>query len=232
MKLALVIQSFLVVSLLFAGVSLVQAETYTQNQPTDLIIPCAYSTGEICSNSGVCNISIQYNNGSYLVNFQPTTNMNNGDFKYSLDENDTSVLGDYNGKVYCIDGSYNGTGFFTYSITTNGNEKPTAGVIVLFTIIFLIIIIGLISLLMYTIFHMIQWDFDAKDLIYNVSIYIATFAVYILSKEYLGNAFINDILVWLVGVGAITTIILPIIAFVMSFIRGGFESNEPNNGNY
>jgi len=68
-----------------------------------------------------------------------------------------SVLGDYDGKVYCIDGSYNGTGFFTYSVTTNGNELPTAGVIVLFTIIFLIIVGGLIGLLMFTIFHMIQW---------------------------------------------------------------------------
>ena len=223
--------TFLIVSLFLIGVSQVSATVYEQSTDADLIIPCAYSTGQICSDAGVCNVSIQYNNGSYLVNFQPMTNMNNGDFKYVLDINDTSVLGDYEGKVYCIDGGYNGTGFFDYSITTNGNEEPTAGVIVLFTIIFLIIIGGLISLLMYTILHMIQWDFDGKDLVYNVSLYIVTFAAYILSKEYLGNAFINDILVWLISVGAITTIILPIIAFVMSFIRGGFESNQPN-GDY
>jgi len=232
MKLANHLSVLLIVSLFFAGVSLVQAETHEQSTDVDLIIPCAYSTGEICSNAGICNVSIQHNNGSYLVNFQPMTNMNNGDFKYSLNINDTALSGDYNGKVYCIDGSYNGTGFFTYSITTNGNEKPTAGVIVLFTVIFLIIIGGLISLLMYTVFHMIQWDFDAKDLIYNVSLYLVTFATYILSKEYLGNAFIDDILVWLIGIGAITTVFLPIIAFIMTFIRGGLESNEPNNGNY
>jgi len=135
-------------------------------------------------------------------------------------------------KCIVLNGSYNGTGFFTYSVTTNGNELPTAGVIVLFTIIFLIIIGGLISLLMFTIFHMIQWDFDGKDLVYNVSLYLATFAAYILSKEYLGNAFINEILVWLISIGAVTTIILPIIAFIMSYIKGGLESNEPNNGNY
>jgi len=223
--------TFLIVSLFLIGVSQVSATIYEQSTDADLIIPCAYSTGEICSTSGVCNVSIQYNNGTYLVNFQPMTNMDNGDFKYSLDINDTAVLGDYDGKVYCIDGSYNGTGFFTYSVTTNGNELPTAGVVVLFTILFLIIIGGLIGLLLFTIFHMIQWDFDGKDLVYNVSLYLVTFAAYILSKEYLGNAFINEILLWLIGVGAVTTIILPIIAFVMSFIRGGFESNQPN-GNY
>jgi len=223
--------TFLIVSLFLIGVSQVSATIYEQSTDADLIIPCAYSTGEICSTSGVCNVSIQYNNGTYLVNFQPMTNMDNGDFKYSLDINDTAVLGDYDGKVYCIDGSYNGTGFFTYSVTTNGNELPTAGVVVLFTVLFLIIIGGLIGLLLFTIFHMIQWDFDGKDLVYNVSLYLVTFAAYILSKEYLGNAFINDILVWLIGVGAITTVILPIIAFVMSFIRGGFESNQPN-GDY
>ena len=223
--------TFLIVSLFLIGVSQVSATIYEQSTDADLIIPCAYSTGEICSTSGVCNVSIQYNNGTYLVNFQPMTNMDNGDFKYSLDINDTAVLGDYDGKVYCIDGSYNGTGFFTYSVTTNGYELPTAGVVVLFTVLFLIIIGGLIGLLLFTIFHMIQWDFDGKDLVYNVSLYLVTFAAYILSKEYLGNAFINDILVWLIGVGAITTVILPIIAFVMSFIRGGFESNQPN-GDY
>jgi len=212
-------------------VSQVSATIYEQSTDADLIIPCAYSTGEICSDSGVCNVSIQYNNGTYLVNFKEMTNMNNGDFKYVLDVNDTSVLGDYSGKVYCIDGSYNGTGFFTYSVTTNGNELPTAGVIVLFTIIFLIIIGGLIGLLMFTIFHMIQWDFDGTDLVYNVSLYLVTFAAYILSKEYLGNVFINDILVWLIGIGAVTTIILPILAFIMTFIKGGIESNKPN-GDY
>jgi len=222
--------TFLIVSLFLLGVSQVSATTYEQSTDQDLIIPCAYSTGEICSNSGVCNVSIQYNNGSYLVNFQPMINMENGDFKYVLDTNDTSVLGDYKGKVYCIDGSYNGTGFFTYTITTNGNEEPTAGIVVLFTIIFLIIIGGLISLLMYTVFHLIQWDFDGKDLVYNVSLYLVTFAAYILSKEYLGNVFINDMLLWLIGIGAVTTIILPIIAFVMSFIKGGFDSNQPNGG--
>ena len=225
------INLFLIVTLFVLVVPLISSAIYPQSQDADLIIPCELSTGDICSNTATCNISVQYSNGSYLINFKSMTNLNNGDFRYSLDENDTSILGTYAGKVYCIDGSYNGTGHLTYEITTNGNEKPSEIVIVLFTIMFLIIIGGLIGMLMYTIFHLIQWDFDAKDLIWNVSLYLVTFATYILSKEYLGNVFINDILVWLVGVGAVTAIILPIIAFIISFIKGGLDKNTPN-GSY
>jgi len=64
------------------------------------------------------------------------------------------------------------------------------------------------------------------DLIFNISTYFVIFIVYILGEQYLGNTFINDFLVWMIGVGAVTTVILPIIAFVLAIVKGELKSNE------
>jgi len=96
----------------------------------------------------------------------------------------------------------------------------------MFVIIFLIFVGGMLGLLLYTIFHLIQWDFDANDLIINVSTYFVMFAAYILGKTYLGNSFIDDFFSWLIGVGGLTMVILPIIAFFISYVKGGLKSNE------
>jgi len=107
-----------------------------------------------------------------------------------------------------------------------GTILPQVQPLICFVIIFLIFVGGMLGLLLYTIFHLIQWDFDANDLIINVSTYFVMFAAYILGKTYLGNSFIDDFLVWLIGVGGLTMVILPIIAFFISYVKGGLKSNE------
>ncbi len=180
-----------------------------------------------CGNCSYCNVtSLKYPNGTEALEDLSMTK-DGVEFEYDY-ETSTEIIGTYIVNTDCdVDGISTPVSY-DLIVTANGNSVPTAGVVVLFTFLFLIIIGGLISLLMYTLFHMIQWDFDARDLIYNVSLYLVTFAVYILSKEYLGNPFVNEMLVWVLGVGAITTIIFPIVAFVMSFIKGGFEQNRPS----
>jgi len=115
---------------------------------------------------------------------------------------------------------------FWFDVTFNGNDSPAGSTINLFVIIFLVFVGGMLGLLLYTIFHLIQWDFDAQDLIMNVSSYFVLFAAYILGKSYLGNSFVDDFLIWLIGVGALTMVILPIIAFFISYVKGGLKSNE------
>jgi hypothetical protein len=84
----------------------------------------------------------------------------------------------------------------------------------------------MLTFLFNVIFRMISWDFDARDLIFNISAYFGIFTTYILSKQYLGSQFVNEFLVWFVGVGAFTMVILPLIAFFMSIVKGNLKSNE------
>jgi len=184
---------------------------------------------QLCSNStsfcDSCNISsIKYENSSIIISNILMTKRE-ADFNYSLSANNTEVIGPYTVNGFCKAGSEIKVFSYTFEVTNNGNEKPSENVIVLFVILFTILVASLLSLLMYNIFHMITWDFDANDLIYNISAYFVLFVIYILGKEYLGNSFIDEFLVWIIGVTALTNVILPITAFVITFVKGGLDYN-------
>ena len=196
--------------------------TFQKDTEIELLQVCSNGTS-LCDS---CNISsVKYPNSSILVsNVEMTPRI--ADFNYSIHKNYTSITGEYSVNGFCMSGGGLEVFSYDFDVTVNGNEAPEGSVVVLFLILFLILIGGLLSLLMYNIFHLIQWDFDAKDLIWNISAYFILFAVYILGKEYLGNSFVDDFLVWVIGVGALTNVILPIIAFVISYIKMGLESNQ------
>lgn len=194
---------------------------FEQGTDIELIQVCSNATA-ICDS---CNISsIKYPDSSIITSDVVMTKRS-ADFNYSLISNFTSELGSYSVNGYCVAGEELKVFSYSFDVTPNGNEKPDGSVIVLFVILFTILIAGLLSLLMYNIFHMITWDFDARDLIMNVSSYFVLFAVYILGKEYLGNSFVDEFLVWFIGVAAVTNVILPIIAFVLTLVRGDLDKN-------
>jgi len=187
---------------------------------------------QVCSNStslcDSCNISsVKYPNSSISISNVDMTKRE-ADFNYSLISNYTSPLGTYKVNGFCMAGNELKVFSYIFEVTANGNEKPEGIVIVLFILFFTLIIVFLLSLLMYNIFHMVQWDFDANDLIYNFSGYFALFVIYILGKEYMGNIFINDMLIWLIGIAAVTHIILPVIAFVLTYVRGNLSQQNGN----
>lgn len=185
---------------------------------------------QICSNAtslcDSCNISsVKYPNSSTIVSNVIMTKRT-ADFNYTLISNNTGIEGIYSVNGFCTSGGEIKVFSYVFEITNNGNEKPEGSVIVLFVILFTILVAGLLGLLLYNIFQMITWNLDAKDLILNVSLYFVLFVVYILGKQYLGNSFIDDFLVWLIGVAALTNVILPIIGFTITYIKGGLDGNE------
>jgi len=182
---------------------------------------------QVCSDATYINLSsVSYPNSSKAVTNIEMTSSGNGEFYY--DYNLTSVEGRYN--VNGISDGCTNTFATYFEITPNGNEPPSELVAVLFILFFILIVVGLLGLVMYNVFHFIAWDFDAVDLIYNVSTYFGVFVVYILGVQYMGNTFINDFLVWVIGVGAVTNVILPLIAFIMCYIRGTIDTKGAYHG--
>jgi len=185
---------------------------------------------QLCSNEtslcDSCNISsVVYPNSSTAIT-NVAMNKREGDFNYILNSNYTKEIGRYSVNGFCNAGSSVRVFSYFFDVTTNGNEKPDGIVIVIFILLFTVFVVGLLGLLLYNIFHLIQWDFDAKDLTINISAYFALFVTYILGKEYLGNSFIDGFLVWMIGVTATTNVVLPIIAFFISYVKGGLGFNE------
>jgi len=203
--------------IIFLLIPLINGLAFEKDTDIILRVPCI-NDGAPCSGSATCNITVVYPNGSIMVNNQLMTN-NGAYHSYSLPDNSTTSWELFRAPVYCIDGSENGDNTITFYITENGKEPPEGITVIFFGIIFIIIIAGMLGLLLYTIFHFINVDLDAWDLIYNFSAYFSLFVVYILALEYLGNAFINSFLLFLIEVGAVTTILIPLIGFVVSFIK-------------
>lgn len=196
--------------------------TFEYNTTIELLQICSNDTS-ICD---YCNISsIKYPNSTIIIS---DINMEKraADFNYSLSNNYVNTNGEYLVSGYCGAGGELGIFTYVFVVTPNGNQRPGESVVVLFTILFLIVVGSLLSLILYNIFRMAKWDFDAKDLIYNISGYFILFSIYILSKEYLGNLFIDSFLEWMIYITALTNVVLPVVAFIMSYIKGGIYGGK------
>lgn len=110
-------------------------QTFKQNNPVDLKIQCIIN-GTFCSNTAKCNVSIQYPDGSLLVNNQQMTNQISF-YNYTLPSSNT--LGEYPCSATCCDGTNCGTNGCNYLITPTGDSNNLG-----FYIMLTIIIIGLL----------------------------------------------------------------------------------------
>jgi hypothetical protein len=175
---------------------------------------------QVCADASYINISsVSYPNSSVAVSNIEMISVGSGEFYYDFDS--TNDLDKYD--VRGISDGCLKTFATSFYITENGKENPTENVIIFFSIIFMIFIGGFVTLLLYTIFKMFEWDFYAKELIINISSYFLLFTSYILGKEYFGNSTYETMLLWLIIVGSVTNVILPIIAFVLTYVRSSME---------
>ncbi len=200
---------------------LTSALTYQQSQNITLTIPFSemnYTSGD------TYNLTIIKPNSLALIE-NDLAIINLSYLSYLLTDSQTADTGEYQIYIYGSGGSYDNT---SYEITTNGKPSPSGFVIVLFSLLFIFIVVTLLTLLMRTILLFIELNIEAKDLIFNFSSYFGLWAIYILGIEYLGNAFINSFLLFLIEVGAITTILVPLIGFVISFIKQKMPKGDHN----
>lgn len=119
--------------------------TFAQGEPAEIRHPVRVN-GALPS-SASCNLSVFYNNGSVLVDFQPMTD--NGDyFNYTLAQSQTGIKGYYSYDLTCASQGLNQTESYDFLINYGGvqpddQRSSTANLSVwLFMIIFLLSIIA------------------------------------------------------------------------------------------
>ncbi len=105
---------------------LILAQTYKQNTELNLKIPFEVN-GSTASSSAMCNISIDYPDGSYLKDNATMTNLNNGDFNITLLETELINLGYYDWRMFCCDGVKCAAGYDSFEITPSGNDAINSG---------------------------------------------------------------------------------------------------------
>lgn len=117
---------------------------FKQNQEIDLKIPC-YVNGSYCSAGATCDITIQYPNGTVIVNNQ-AMDYNPSYFNYTLDGSLTKVVGNYPCSMVCTDTGESGYKDFTFEVTTTGAGNELMINIIAFILIIIAIIFFVLGL--------------------------------------------------------------------------------------
>ena len=89
--------------ILVVFITLVGAETYKQNDNIDFKKTCINDSDAACSTSTTCNVTIKYQNGSYLIQSGVMTNNDDGIFNYTIATNLLSEVGEYSWDMFCYD---------------------------------------------------------------------------------------------------------------------------------
>lgn len=197
------------------------------NESISLVQTCSNSTS-ICDSCNISSVNAP-NSVALLSNVQMTKY--NNQFNYSLDGSNTNTLGTYVVNGYCFAGSQVTPFSFDFMITGNGNAPGGTGVIVFFSIGFLIVLAMMVYLCIYSLGHFVKLDMDLMDVAYSFGAYFALWGLYLLEQTYLGNSSIESILLLAIQVGALTTIFVPLVAFLVSFIYNGLQGKQ-KHGRY
>lgn len=168
--------------------------------------------------------SIVYPNSTVAIATVDMTTINNIEYTYQFCN--TQVLGNYIVNGY---GDVDGTDTvwaYDFLVTENGNEEPTGTVIVFFVIIFLVLIGTFGMLAIATLDGFKDLDFSIKEVLLNWAVFFVLVGGYILGKQYLGNAFINNFLESTMMITAVTNVFLPLVAFILSFTIGDMRRSK------
>lgn len=97
--------------------------TFKFGEDANLIASCDIN-GVPCDPAlASCNLTLRKDiDGSYIVNFQPTTINFGGDINYTVDNN-LLEIGDYSGKINCIQSGENKTATFTAQVNPTGDSR-------------------------------------------------------------------------------------------------------------
>lgn len=198
-------------------ISGVDGMIYGQDLKIDMRVSCYNQSESFCSASATCNISVSYPNATALITGKSMTNEGTA-FSYILSQSQTGITGTYIRNIMCRDGESYGKRTDTFQITPNGRQPASANIIIFFSILFLVLIAGLLSLLIYDITRFATLDFDVRDVVFNLSAYFVLFGTYMLEKEYLANANVERFLSMIVTAGIYPFVFLAIIMFTVCFM--------------
>lgn len=114
---------------------------FQQNQDVDLKISCYDINSTLCNNATVCTLTINYPNAINLIKNETMT-YNDNYYNYTLNYNQTNILGEYYVNVECY-GSNNGFSTFTFKITPTGDTGISSYWWMLLVLAFGLVVFGI-----------------------------------------------------------------------------------------
>jgi hypothetical protein len=155
------------------------------------------------------------------VNYAMTSD-GNGNYNYTycntlyLGQYIVTTCTDVDGVITCVN--------YDFEVTENGKTNASGGIVIMFSILFLISIVLTGFMTLYAVGHLLSLDFDIVDLSIDWGIYFGIIALYFLETFYLGNSVIDRWLLLLIEIGGVVLILVPIIAFILSITIGTLKN--------
>lgn len=207
----LLLMAALLVFLLIAPAT--AASYYKQNTTTDLKELCPS-----CTVLNTCRITVLYPNDTVLIDNAAMTQANAMYQNITLDSSLLTNDGIYSGYMLCDDtGATNASVLF--GISWSGLPPAGDNIIIFFIIAF----IAILALSLYTLIEVLSKfklvEIEPKDIVYSFSSYFALFILYGMNLTYLGNAMIDGLLGVLLMACGFTNVVLPLILFVLNYIK-------------
>lgn len=112
--------------LILLALPIVTSQSKQSNEEYNFKVPFEVN-GSIPSITAVCNVSIDYPNGTYLKQNVSMENLFNGDFNYTLSPTELKDVGVYDWRAFCCDGIDCAAGYGEFEITPSGSDAINSG---------------------------------------------------------------------------------------------------------
>ncbi len=156
--------------LMIAPVMATPDYTFKVGEDAKLIASCDIDGMPCDPATAACNLTIRDPDKNYIVNFQPMTIIFGGDINYTIPTNQITTIGDYPGKIYCMDNGQNKTATFIMAMTPTGKDTGFS--------LFLILAISSIAILALGIFSQNEYvGFLAGTLFLTTGLYAIAYGI-------------------------------------------------------
>jgi hypothetical protein len=208
-------------------ISSVSAEdlTFKKSDIIDLKVNCFDTNNNICY--GACQISVIAPNGSTFIDLG-SMSLSGLFFNYTLPQ--IQEIGLYKSVVNCSDTINSGYTNFDFMVTYGGRNLGGDNINIVFSILFLLILGFLIYTTVNCLIHFFKVDMDILDLLLIWVSYIVIWGFYTLGLYYWGNDMALGIIQIFLDVGIYTHLMVPVFAFFISLIAGGYKRKKQEDG--
>jgi hypothetical protein len=198
--------------------------------PRQFIAHVFNSSNGVSIKGASCIFHLYNSSGNHIYKGYSSTIVDDYDYEFKVSSKNFSNLGYYNYILQCNSSVSGGFISETFEVTNTGKPEPSGIVTVFFIGSFLLILLFMTYLLLSSIGHFMEKNFDILDLAWDYGIYFVLIGLYIFEGEYIANPLIHSILDVLIVVGGITHIFAATIFFLISLMWASMEKQRSKEG--
>lgn len=196
-------------------------ETVPQNATFNLHVHVSNKSDglPLANTAASCFLHLYDNTGNHTFESVAMGKDSNGwDHEVEISEGNFTKLGSHAFTIWCNTTDFGGEVKGTFEVTPSGKANATGITQIVFFLLFLVLIFSMIFSFLRVLGFWKDLSVDILDWAGSISIYMVLFAFYYLTRTYLGDPVIDDLLLIMLQVGAVTHVFAATAAFVTSLI--------------